>query len=124
MFKHPDPNCYVVSLMDCKFHAFIQSEWQHSCSSLLKLLRKKGQEHMINLSIISILSVAFTFYPDSNYPDQRIEAITQIGPIYELIVRCGKGSAIISFSPIEELYCSPKGSCDPQLDVIIDRTCG
>ena len=79
---------------------------------------------MINISIITLIAASFTFYPGSNYPDQRIEAIIQKGPIYELIVRCGSGSAIISFSPIEELYCSPKGYCDPQIDVIIDRTCG
>jgi hypothetical protein len=62
--------------------------------------------------------------PRAAVTQPRIEATTDRGPIVEMIVRCPKGTAIISFSKIERLYCSPKHSCDRSLGTILARTCG
>lgn len=64
----------------------------------------------------------FTLYPGDKYPDERIEAIVQRGPIYEMIVRCQSGTAIISFSPVEKLYCSRR-ECGPSQEEAIARVC-
>ena len=40
-----------------------------------------------------VLAAGFTLYPGSKTPDARIEAITDRGPIKELIVRCPVGTA-------------------------------
>lgn len=53
----------------------------------------------------------FTIYPGSNNPSPRIEAITDRGPLLEMIVRCPRGTAIMTYSKIEHLYCSPKHAC-------------
>jgi hypothetical protein len=54
----------------------------------------------------------------------RVEATTDRGPIVEIIVRCASGTAIISYSKVERLYCSPKLKCDGSIAVTISRTCG
>lgn len=65
-----------------------------------------------------------TLYSGANAPEPRIEAITDRGPILEMIVRCRTGSAIISYSKLERLYCDPRLRCDANQDTVIRRTCG
>ncbi len=65
----------------------------------------------------------FTLYPGPAAPDSRIEAITQRGPIYEMIVRCDEGSAIMTYSPVEQLYCSPLHVCSSNRTAVIARSC-
>ena len=62
--------------------------------------------------------------PPAAVAQPRIEATTDRGPIVEMIVRCPKGTAIISYSKIERLYCSPKQSCNRSLGTIVARACG
>ena len=54
----------------------------------------------------------------------RIEATTDRGPIVEMIVRCRKGTAIISYSKMERLYCTPKFVCGGSLATIVEKSCG
>ena len=54
----------------------------------------------------------------------RIEATTDRGLIVEMIVRCPQGSAIISYSKIERLFCDPQHKCSTDRAVVIKRTCG
>ncbi len=80
-----------------------------------------------------LLATSFTTYPglgDKGLTtpraadrSPRIEAATDKGPIVELIVRCPKGTAIISYSKIERFYCSPQHACDRQFAVVLARTC-
>lgn len=65
-----------------------------------------------------------TLYSGVNAPDARVEAITDRGPILEMIVRCRQGSAIISYSKMERLYCDPQLRCNADKDLVIRRTCG
>jgi hypothetical protein len=73
---------------------------------------------------VSALLVAstFTIYPPPEGPRPRIEAITDRGPILEMIVHCRKGTGILSYSKIERLYCSPRG-CSRNRDTAIVRLC-
>jgi len=69
--------------------------------------------------------LAFTIYPGPALEDAaQVEAITDRGPILELIVRCETGSAIISYSKLEGLYCDPRLACEEDRDSVIRRTCG
>ena len=65
-----------------------------------------------------------TDYPVFRQPDAQVEAIIDRGPIQELIIKCGDGTAIISFSKVERRFCTPRLQCDPSLRVIVARTCG
>ena len=65
-----------------------------------------------------------TDYPAFQRPRAQVEAIIDRGPIQELIVKCGDGTAIISFSKVERRFCTPRLQCDRSLRVIIARTCG
>ncbi|MEO0728823.1 MAG: hypothetical protein AAFY64_00395 [Pseudomonadota bacterium] len=69
---------------------------------------------------------AFTLYP--GYADHssggRIEAFTDRGTIYELIVKCPSGTGIMSFAKSDRMYCVPDGSCTRSLPAAIARTCG
>lgn len=70
-----------------------------------------------------VLAAGFTLYPGSRAPDARIEAITDRGPIRELIVRCPAGTAIVTYSPVERLYCTPRLRCDADIEAVIARSC-
>lgn len=78
---------------------------------------------MLALVALVANTSTFTIYPGPNSPDDRVEAITQRGPIYELIVKCDEGSAILSYSPAERLYCTPGHVCGPDRSAIIARSC-
>ena len=54
----------------------------------------------------------------------RVEMTTDLGPIVEIVVRCRRGTAIISYSKVERLFCSPKHKCERALAPIIARSCG
>jgi hypothetical protein len=63
-------------------------------------------------------------YPVFLDPSSRVEATIDRGPIVELIVKCGGGSAIISYSKVEKLYCTPKFKCSAGLKTVLRQTCG
>ena len=70
----------------------------------------------------------FTLYPafgDRLGPGfgEDVEVITSKGLLVELHVRCGTGIAVMTFSEVERLYCSPIGRCDRDLDVARHEAC-
>jgi hypothetical protein len=65
-----------------------------------------------------------TDYPGFRNPTARIEAVIDRGLIQELIIRCGGGTAIISYSKVERLYCGPSNRCHTRLPVVAERACG
>ena len=62
--------------------------------------------------------------PRAAVSQPRIEATTDRGPIVEKIVRCPKGTAIISYSKLERRYCSPKNACNRSLGTVVAQACG
>ena len=56
--------------------------------------------------------------------NSAVEAVVDRGPILELIVRCPVGTAIITYSRPEALYCGPSGVCGGNRDQAIRRACG
>ena len=88
---------------------------------------------MFSVFSLALLTADFTAYP--SFGDRgiatprkaernaRIEATIDRGPIVELIVRCPSGTAIISYSKVEKLYCSPKKSCTRQIGRVISDAC-
>lgn len=70
-----------------------------------------------------LLSAGFIHYPGWVDPSERVEAIIDRGPILELIVRCPVGTAIMTYSKVERLYCTPQLACDPRLDVAHADSC-
>jgi hypothetical protein len=78
---------------------------------------------MIGL-IVSLTVGGFSLYPRPLSPEPRIEAIIQRGAIFELIVKCETGSAIISFAPADGMYCSPSFKCSRDRAETIAASCG
>lgn len=72
----------------------------------------------------ALLASNFTVYPGPNYGQPGVEAITDRGPILEMIVRCPAGNAIITYSKIEKLYCQPNLACSRSMKSVIKRSCG
>lgn len=70
--------------------------------------------------MLSLLQAAvaagFSFYPalgdlpNANM-DPRIEAAIDKGTIYELVVTCNDGTAILSYSKVERLFCTAYSGC-------------
>ena len=71
-----------------------------------------------------LLAGTFTIYPGPALQDDRVEAVTDRGPILEMIIRCERGTAIISYSKLEGLYCDPRLACSPNRASVIRRSCG
>ena len=80
-----------------------------------------------------LVGALFTYYPGlgdrprdmprmgSGAP--RIEAVVDKGPLLELIVACRRGSAILSYSKVERVYCGPRKGCDASFAKVARRTC-
>lgn len=68
-------------------------------------------------------SGTFTDYPGFLHPNARIEAILDRGTINELIVKCGDGTGVLSYSKVERLYCTPHDGCTPNLKIAIADMC-
>ncbi len=89
---------------------------------------------MPSFAAMTLVAANFTAYP--SYGDQgiatprrverqpRIEATVDRGPIAELIVRCPTGTAIISYSKVERLFCTPRHVCDRDLNRVVAKSCG
>ena len=88
----------------------------------------------ISLMTISLVAAATsvaaatTPKPYIDYPgflDRKatVEVVIDRGLMQELIVKCGQGTAIISYSKVEKLYCGPSGGCAGNLQPIVQRTC-
>ena len=72
---------------------------------------------------LAIAATTFTIYSGPNSPDPRIEALIDRGPIVEMIVRCRVGTAIITYSKMEGLFCDPRLRCDRDQNTVFTRTC-
>lgn len=70
-----------------------------------------------------VLAAIYTDYPGFLRQHGVVEAYTDRGPIYELIVRCPSGTGILSYSKIDGKYCSAKGSCTLEFGAALADTC-
>ena len=88
---------------------------------------------MSNIALAGLVAVSFGTYPvygdkigaGAVAPAQPyVEAAVDKGLIVELIVRCEKGTAILSYSKIENVYCGPLGGCIAKANVAVAKACG
>ncbi len=88
---------------------------------------------MSNIALAGLMAVSLGTYPafgdklaSSTGAPYRplVEAAIDKGPIVELIVRCEKGTAIIAYSKIENLYCGPFGGCVSKPNEAFTKACG
>lgn len=87
---------------------------------------------MTGLVVASVLAAAavgvtgdFTAYPGyRNRPaPSPVEAAIARGPITELIIRCPRGTAIISYSSVEGVFCTPRDGCFSKFGRAWERSC-
>jgi hypothetical protein len=88
-----------------------------------------------HMSVIAIgLSIATSTAPYVQYPSfnarpmvnadkARVEAITDLGPVQELIVKCATGTAIISYSKIDKMFCGAGNQCNVSLPIMVRKMC-
>jgi len=79
---------------------------------------------MLLAAMLAATLAGFNDYPAFIAPDSRIEAVLDHGPISELIIKCGRGTAILSYSKVDRAYCTPKLYCSRDLSEAVQRTCG
>ncbi len=87
------------------------------------------------MSLIAIgLSIATSTAPYVQYPSfnarpivnadrARVEAITDLGPVQELVVKCATGTAIVSYSKIDKMFCGAGNQCNVSLPVMVRKVC-
>ena len=80
---------------------------------------------MFKLAALGLAAAAiFSDYPAFLKKGGVVEAYTDRGPIVEMIVRCPTGTGIISYSKVEQLFCSSKMHCFGRLQPAVAETCG
>lgn len=83
---------------------------------------------------VGVITAAFSTYPSlgdrgliepkAATNSARVERAVDRGPIVEMIVRCQHGVAIMSYSKIERVYCTPKSTCLSNMSDAIAKSCG
>lgn len=53
----------------------------------------------------------------------RIESTVDRGVFVDLIVTCSGGTAILSYSKVERIFCSSRGQCSPRMESAIEDSC-
>jgi hypothetical protein len=80
---------------------------------------------MLKVAAIGLaLAAIYSDYPAFLKRSGVVEAYTDRGPIVEMIVRCPQGTGIISYSRIDNRYCSSKMHCFDRLNAAVAETCG
>jgi hypothetical protein len=80
---------------------------------------------MLKLAAIGLAAAAvFSDYPAFLKKGGVVEAYTDRGPIVEMIVRCQAGTGIVSYSKVDQRFCSSKMHCYGRLHAAIAETCG
>jgi hypothetical protein len=74
-------------------------------------------------AIVLTASTPFIHYPPVRTAPPRVEVVTDRGPILEIVVRCPVGTAIITYSKIERVFCGPKGGCSADRHNVIGKVC-
>ncbi len=82
------------------------------------------------LLIAAAVTSNFITYPGFNHPASIIEMTTDKGLILEIVLRCGRkpngqvSSGIMSYSKVEDLYCSSRNRCYTNPKKAVEETCG
>ena len=80
---------------------------------------------MLKLAAVGFaLTAIYTDYPAFLKRGGLIEAYTDRGPIVEVIIRCPVGTGIMSYSKIEDVWCSSKLKCFTEMKTAVSDTCG
>mgnify|MGYP000318276348 FL=1 len=71
----------------------------------------------------------FNLYPGFNDRDALVEMTSDKGLIIEIVLRCERQgnkvkSGIMTYSKVEDLFCSSKMRCTPDGNAAADETCG
>lgn len=74
-------------------------------------------------AIVLTASTPYINYPPVRTAPPRIEVVSDRGPILELVVRCPSGTAIITYSKIERVFCGPKSGCSGDRHSVIEKVC-
>lgn len=69
------------------------------------------------------MSNIFTLYPGLVEPKFDIQAVTNKGPVLELIIACHPGEGIISYSKPDRAYCVPDATCFSALKPAMRHLC-
>lgn len=65
----------------------------------------------------------FTVYPGFIEPKSDIQAVTDKGPVLEIIIACRPGEGIISFSKLDRAFCVPDATCYSTIRPAIQHLC-
>jgi len=69
------------------------------------------------------LAQSFTTYPAFIPPGATVEALTDKQLIVEMIVKCPDVAGIMTYSKVEQLYCTPDYTCYASQATAIQHMC-
>lgn len=78
---------------------------------------------MLKAIAAALLFGNFTTPSVPKAPPGVIESHRDRGPVYELVVRCTRGTTIVLYAKDYALYCAPDGMCHGSLTRAISHAC-
>lgn len=94
---------------------------------LVRCLLEKGEFHEMETPVenlvLAVIAAGFTAYPAFTQPRAVIETLTDKGLIVEMIVKCPDGAGIITYSKVEQRYCTPDFACYGTVKPAIRHLC-
>ena len=78
---------------------------------------------MLNIFFAATAASGYIYYPEFIDTKAKVEAVSDLGPVLEVVVKCKTGSAIMSYSKLERTFCTPQWVCYQDLDTAIARSC-
>lgn len=78
---------------------------------------------MFNVFLAASTATGFISYPGFADPKSRVETVTDLGPVLEIVIKCNKGSAIMAYSKVERTFCSAKWTCYRDIERAMAASC-
>jgi hypothetical protein len=85
--------------------------------------KQDGGTQMAASFLLVALASGFSLFPGFLDPNLTVQAISDKGPILELIISCHPGEGIISVSKVDRLVCIPDASCYATIPEAVDHLC-
>ena len=78
---------------------------------------------MHSLFIAVAVSTTFTLYPEFVEPQSPIKMVRDLGPVYEITVRCPLGFGIMTYSKVDKRFCTPDWTCYRSIEPAFQKLC-
>lgn len=75
------------------------------------------------MTLLAVAAVSFSDYPGALSRKSPVEAVIDRGLVVEIVVRCGAGAGILTYSKADRRFCDSSLRCHSGLKAAREATC-